>query len=78
MRGFHGYLGAALSSVGKSWKDFGLAATTWKRIKKHPRYKNHVPQGAVALNPMNDLKIAEIGRKTIKAMVAHVILMINA
>ena len=28
MRGFHGYLGAALSSVGKSWKDFGLAIST--------------------------------------------------
>ena len=28
MRGFHGYLGAALSTAGKCWKDFGLAVST--------------------------------------------------
>ena len=78
MRGFHGYLGAALTSVSRSWSELGLAVSTWKRIKKDPRYKNHIPVGAVALNPMDDLRIAEMGRKTFKATVAHVILMINA
>ena len=49
-----------------------------KIMKKDPRYKNHVPVGAVAMTPMQDLKIAELGRKTFKATVAHVVLMINA
>ena len=78
MRGFHGYLGAGLSSVGKSWGEFGLAVSTWKRIKKDPRYKNHKPVGAKAMNPMEDLKIVELGRKSFKVTVSHVILMINA
>ena len=78
MRGFHGYLGAGLKSKGLTWEKFGLAESTWKRIRKDPRYKNHQPKAAKALSAMEDLKIAELGRKTFKLTVSHLILMINA
>ena len=38
MRGFHDYLGAGLTSVGKTWKEFGLAVDKWTRIKKDSSY----------------------------------------
>ena len=37
-----------------------------------------MPTAAKTINTMEDLKIVEVGRKSIKATIAHVILMINA
>ena len=61
VKAFRGYLGASLVIKRKSWVNFPVANTTYERIKRDPRFKHHVPQGAVALTPSEDLKLAEVG-----------------
>ena len=78
MRTFRGsYLGAALTERGMSWEQFPQANRTWKRIKNSKRFKEDDTKQAKTFNPVDEIKMADIGVENIKDCVCQMIHIIN-